>query len=400
MKYRPFGKTGFNVSALGFGAMRLPAIMFIPQTVHVKKSVALIRSAIDKGINYIDTALPYGFGASEKTVGLALRDGYRERVHLTTKLFMPFVKKAEDFDRMLANQLNKLQTDYIDTYLFHALGHGSFQKIKDLRLIDKMKKARDEGKIHHIGFSFHDTWPVFKEIVDYYDWDVTQIQYNYMDTAVQATEAGLKYAADKEMAVVIMEPVKGGMLANPPAEAREVMRKASVKRSSVDWALQYLWNLPEVSTVLSGMSSQKMLDDNCRSAENSGVGTFNADDQKIISELVGIYHKSILVPCTACQYCMNCNFGVNIPRNFAILNNMSTERTPWMRWMIRATYKRLAKKPEQLNKEKNNGNASLCTECGACLPKCPQGIHIAEELKNVDLILGKRRNVGKVYPGK
>jgi predicted aldo/keto reductase-like oxidoreductase len=368
--------------------MRLPTVRFVPQRVDTKKSFNLIRNAVDQGINYIDTAWPYHFGGSERVVGIALQDGYREKVHLVTKLFMPFIKKQEDFDKHLNRQLEKLQTTYLDTYLFHGLNKNSFEKIKRLNLVDKMIEARKQGKIRFIGFSFHDTLPVFKEIIDFYDWRVTQIQYNYMDTAVQATLEGLKYAASKNMAVVAMEPVKGGQLANPPKEAREVMARSNDKRSAVDWALQYLWNLPEVSVVLSGMGNQKMLDENCASAEKSGINSLNKDDLNTIDELVRIYRKNIIV---------NCTHGVNIPQNFAILNNVSSEKSKLRKWMQRRSYRKLAGDPAKLNKEKTNGNALICTDCGVCIEKCPQGINIPEELKKADLVLGKKKKIADVY---
>ena len=372
MKYRKFGSTGFEVSALGLGCMRLPTVRFIPQRVDNRKSLSLIRSAVDQGVNYIDTAWPYHFGGSERIVGEALQDGYRDKVHLVTKLFMPLVRKEEDFDRFLYRQLEKLQTDYLDTYLLHGLNKNSFGKVKRLNLVDKMIKAKEDGKIRFIGFSFHATLPVFKEIIDFYDWDVVQIQYNYMDTAVQATTEGLKYAGSKNMAVVVMEPVKGGQLANPPQEAKEVMAKSKVKRSAVDWALQYLWNIPEVSVVLSGMSSQKQLDENIKSAERSGVNLLEEEDLKTIDELVRIYREKILVNCTACKYCMNCPHGVNIPEIFGIINNIASERSALRRWSAKRSYKKLVGFPEKLNKDKTNGNARICTECGTCVEKCPQ----------------------------
>lgn len=397
MKYRTFGSTGVEMSALGLGCMRLPTVPLIPQKVDVKKSVSLIRNAIDQGVNYIDTAWPYHFGGSEKVVGMALQDGYRDRVHLVTKLFMPLVRKPEDFDNFLNKQLDKLQTDHLDTYLFHALNKGAFEKVKTLKLIEKMLEARQQGKLKYIGFSFHDTLPVLKEIIDFFDWDVTQIQYNYMDTGIQATSEGLKYAAAKQMAVVIMEPVKGGQLANPPQEALDVMARAKARRSPVDWALQYLWNLPEVSVVLSGMGSRQMLDENCRSADRSGIGTLSEDDLHTIEQLVEIYRQKILVPCTACQYCMTCPSGVNIPQNFAILNNISLEKRRLYRWFARRSYKSLANSPKKLNADRMNGNATLCTNCGVCLPKCPQGIDIPEELKKVARVLSKKEKIHNVY---
>ena len=400
MKYRKFGSTGFKVSALGLGCMRLPTKKLMPLQADMPKSIKLIKSAVDKGINYIDTAWLYHFGASERIVGSALQNGYRKKVHLVTKSPLFLVNKAEDFDKFLNKQLKKLQTDYIDSYLFHSMNKSGLEKLKKYHLIDKMIEAKKNGKIKNIGFSFHDTLPVFKEVVDFYHWDVVQIQYNYMDTAIQATTEGLKYAAGKGMAVVIMEPLKGGRLANPPAEAWEVMKRSKVKRSPVDWALQYLWNLPEVSVVLSGMSNLQMLNENCDSADRSGVSSLHEEDLNIIDDLIKIYRKKILVPCTSCRYCLPCPSGVNIPQNFAILNNVALERSNVRKWLNKRDYKKMANSPKELNKAKSNGNALLCINCGICLEKCPQEINIPDELKKVHLILKKGKKISDIYKDK
>ena len=397
MKYRNFGSIAWNVSALGLGAMRLPTKKFLPR-VDWDESIKLIRYAIDKGINYIDTGWIYGFGASEKVLGEALKDGYREKIFLVTKLPMFLVRKTEDFYKYLNQQLKSLQTDYLDAYFYHGLSRNSFKKVKELKLMEKMAEAKEKGLIKHIGFSFHDTLPVFKEIIDYYKWDLAQIQYNYMDTAIQATHEGLKYAHEKGIAVVIMEPVKGGKLANPTEEALEIMNKASTQRTPVDWALQYVWNQPEVAVVLSGMGSIKMIDENVESASKSGINSLSEEDNKIITELAGIYRKSILVQCTACKYCMPCPSGVNIPENFAVLNNVAyTGQKGGMTFLLNRRYKKLAKSKKKLNKEYPNGNASFCTKCGECLEKCPQEINIPEELEKVDAILGKGKNISEYY---
>ena len=391
MKYRNFGSTGFNVSALGLGCMRLPTQRFRIQKINVPKAVELIRASVDKGINYMDTGLPYHLGESERVLGQALAGGYREKVHLVTKLPMFLVNRESDFDKYLDRQLSKLKTDYLDTYLFHALNRGGFEKLKKFNMIEKMLAAQKAGRIKYIGFSFHDTLPVFREIVDYFSWDVVQIQYNYMDTGAQATTEGLKYAAGKGMAVVIMEPLKGGMLANPPAEALSVLEKSDIKRSPVDWALQYLWNRPEVSVVISGMGNMRMLTENCESADRSGVGILTGDELGTINELIEIYRKNIIVPCTACQYCMPCSYGVNIPQNFAYLNNMASRNAFFHNVPIRWNFRKLVRSTKKLNAEKTNGNAVLCTECGVCVKKCPQFINIPEELKKVNAAAGREK---------
>jgi predicted aldo/keto reductase-like oxidoreductase len=378
--------------------MRLPPRRLNRLRADTEESIRIIRHGIDLGINYIDTAWPYHLGDSERIVGQALQNGYRERVHLVTKLFMPLVRDTEAFDRYLNSQLEKLQTDYLDIYLFHALNAGAFEKVKQLGLIEKMAEAKRQGRIRHIGFSFHDTFPVFKEIVDYYDWDMAQIQYNYMDTGVQATSDGLAYGHSKGIAMVIMEPLKGGRLANPPAEALELMHANGSKRTPVDWALQFLWNRPEVATVLSGMGNQQMVDENCASAGRSGINSLSPEEEQTIAEIAEIYRSKILVPCTACEYCMPCPAGVNIPQNFAILNNVSMESNRLMRWRVGRGYRKLAGSKEELDKENPNGNASICIDCGKCLEKCPQEINIPVELEKVHAILGKRGRISDHYP--
>jgi len=390
------GSLDWEVSALGFGCMRLPQRRINRMRAETDESVRLIRHGIDLGINYIDTAWPYHLGDSERIVGEALQDGYREKVHLTTKLFMPLVRQTSDFDRFLNAQLAKLQTDYLDIYLFHSMNAAYFDKLKRLGLMDKVLEAQAQGKIRHIGFSFHDTLPVFREMIDYADWDVAQIQYNYMDTGIQATTKGLEYAASKGIAVVIMEPLKGGQLANPPAEALQVMREVDPESTPVDWALQFLWNRPEVAVVLSGMGNQQMVDENCASADRSGIGSLSAEKEEAITRLAEIYRNRILVPCTACEYCMPCPAGVNIPENFALLNNVAAQKGV-SRWLAKRNYRRLVGSRDKLDKENPNGNASICINCGKCLPKCPQHIAIPDELAKVHAILGKREKISKHY---
>jgi len=397
MQYRKMGSFDWEVSALGFGCMRLPSRRFSLMGADLEESKRIIRYGIDRGINYIDTAWPYHLGESEKILGEILKDGYREKVKLVTKLPMFLVRKTEDFDRYLDIQMKRLQTDFLDIYLFHSVNAGVFDKLKRLGLIEKMEIAQKQGRIGRIGFSFHDTYPVFKEIIDYYDWDMVQIQYNYMDTGIQATTDGLEYAHSKGIAVVVMEPVKGGTLANPPAEAVGVMEGASIDRTPVDWALQFLWNRPEVATVLSGMSNMQQVVENCDSANRSGVHSLNKEEEGVITRLAEIYQEKILVPCTGCEYCMPCPTGVNIPQNFAILNNVSLEQG-WIRqFQVRRSYKKMADSKNKLDKENPNGNALLCVNCGECLEKCPQEINIPVELEKVHAILGKRESISKHY---
>jgi Predicted oxidoreductases of the aldo/keto reductase family len=397
MKYRKMGSLDWEVSALGFGCMRLPSRRLNWLRADTESSIKIIRHGIDLGINYIDTAWYYHLGDSEKILGEALKGGYREKVHLVTKLPIHIVRKREDFDQYLNKQLKRLQTDYLDGYIFHGINKGSFNKIKDLGLIDEMEKAKNKGLIKHIGFSFHDTFPVFKEIIDYYNWDIVQIQYNYIDTRLQAATEGLVYAHSKGIAVVVMEPLKGGRLVKPPAEALEIMKTAINKRSPVEWALQFLWNRPEIAVVLSGMGSRQMVDQNCDIADRSGINSLSKEDEETIFKLAKIFHEKILVPCTSCEYCMPCPSAVNIPQNFAILNNVYLENSNLKKWMTKRGYRNLAGSKEKPDKKNPNGNASTCTKCKKCLEKCPQKIAIPDELEKVHSILAKRGKISDYY---
>ncbi|MFW9880924.1 MAG: aldo/keto reductase, partial [Candidatus Thorarchaeota archaeon] len=307
MKYRKMGSLDWEVSALGFGCMRLPVKKnngneFIDE----EEAIKMIRYAIDNGVNYIDTAFPYHNQTSEIVVGKALQDGYREKIKITTKIPMWLITQREDFDKYLDIQLKKLQTDYVDIYLFHGLNKQTFQLVKKYEFIEKMEEAKASGKIRHIGFSFHDSYDVFKEIIDYYNWDMAQIQWNFVDHNTQATTKGLEYATSKGIAIVVMEPLKGGKLANPTKEIEEIIEAAPVKRTPANWALQYVWNHPGVSVVLSGMSTFDQVKENIESANNSRINNLNEDDLKIISDMAIRYRNKSIIPCTYCLYCQPC----------------------------------------------------------------------------------------------
>lgn len=372
MLYRKLGKTGEKVSILGYGCMRLPVVDGNPEKINEKKATELLRYAIDHGVNYVDAAYSYHGGKGEAFLGKALKDGYREKVHLATKLSCKRVNCKEDMDRFLNEHLEKLQTGCIDFYLLHAVKKSYWEKMKKFGIIDFLERARAAGKIKYTGFSFHDDLDIFKEVVDAYSWDLCQVQFNYLDENFQAGVQGLKYAAEKGLAIVIMEPLRGGNLAsNIPEEARKVWDRAEIKRTPVEWAFRYLWNYPEISVVLSGMSEMEHLKENLRIAEEGRPNSLSAEEKSLISEVGGIYKSRIKVNCTGCKYCMPCPRGVNIPRNLSYLNDV---------FMLEDAENARFQYGVLLLSEEKAGN---CIECGECEEVCPQNIKIREMLKEV-----------------
>jgi hypothetical protein len=367
MKYRKFGKLDFQVSALGFGAMRLPVLDKDQNRINEPEAVKMIHYAFDHGVNYIDTAYPYHGGTSEGVVGRALK-GYRDKVRLATKLAVWAVQTAQDFDRLLNEQLGKLQTEHIDFYLLHGLNKGRWPFLVDLDVFGWAEKAIQDGRIGHLGFSFHDDLEVFKKIVDAYDrWTLCQIQYNFMDIEYQAGTEGLRYAADKGLAVVVMEPIRGGQLARvPPPDIAAIWDAAPTKRSPAEWALQWVWNQPEVSVALSGMSAMRHVTENVASAERSGVGSLTPEESALIDQVREQFKTRSAIPCTACRYCMPCPNNVNIPGIFGLYNDAiiyDDLRRARMLYRIRI--------PEA-------ERAELCQACQDCEELCPQALPISE----------------------
>ncbi len=412
MKYRKMGSLGWDVSVLGFGAMRLPTKQVkdektqeLKNIIEENEAIKMIRYAIDNGVNYIDTAYPYHGGESEVLVGKALKDGYREKVHLTTKLPMWMVKKTEDFDEFLNQQIERLQTNP-DFYLFHGLNKEEFEKIKKLNLIKKMEQAKAKGLIKHIGFSFHDKFEVFKEIIDFYNWDCCQIQFNYLDIDYQAGTKGLEYAGAKNIAVIIMEPIRGGKLTLPDdkldskAEIKEVLEASKVKRRMADWALQFVWNHAEVSVVLSGMSTMQHVIENIDSASKSGVNSLTDDELNTISNLGKAYDKYIVVPCTNCGYCKPCPNDVSIPFILGLLNEVAY----WgesSRQKYTSFYNYLTKTQKDIEEkrskgEKIGGAAILCIQCEECLDKCPQQIEIPDFMEKANEIFENGKSISDI----
>ena len=370
MNYRKFGKLKWRPSALGFGAMRLPILDGDAGKIDEPLAIEMIRYAINNGVNYVDSAYPYHKGQSEIVVGKALKDGYREKVKLATKMPCWLVNTADDFDKYFNEQLKKLQTDKIDFYLLHGLGKERWPKVRDLGVLKWAEKKLDEGKIGYLGFSFHDELPSFKEIVDAHDWTFCQIQYNYVDTNYQAGTEGLHYAAKRGLAVVVMEPIAGGRLAiNPPEGIKKLWTEGHHHWKPAEWALQWVWNQPEVSLLLSGMSAMQQVEENVKAAGRSGVGKLAREDLRLIDTVAKKYKEMGFVGCTGCRYCMPCPSGVAIPEIFSYFNEFyMKERDP----AIKAKYKEQLK-PEQWAKN--------CTRCGRCEDLCPQHLPIKDLLR-------------------
>jgi len=371
MNYRHFGKKlNWKVSALGFGAMRLPFIGNDAANIDEPEAIRMIRYAIDHGVNYVDTAYVYHRENSESLVGKALKDGYRERIRLATKLPVWSVNSQQDMDNCLDLQLKKLQTDHIDFYLLHGLSQKSWEKAKQLNAVEWLEKKVDEGKIRYFGFSFHDEYNVFKEIVDSYDgWTFCQIQYNYVDADFQAGTKGLKYAASKGLAVVIMEPIAGGRLAiNPSKAIQSIWDMADVKRTPAEWALQWVWNHPEVSVVLSGMSTMEQVKENVESASHSKADMLTSKELALVEQVRQKYKELGFTQCTGCRYCMPCPEGVDIPQIVSLYNEY---------YMKDRSDEIKSKYWEHITPE---SQAKRCARCGRCEEVCPQKMPIRDIL--------------------
>jgi len=379
MQYRNFGKLDWQVSALGFGSMRLPLLDSNPSHINETEAIGMIRYAIDHGVNYLDTAYSYHQGFSEVVVGRALRDGYRERMRLATKLSAAVVESAGDFDFVLNKQLERLQTDSIDYYLLHGLNRKFWSKMCDFGVIRWAEGAMKDGRIRYLGFSFHDELHVFKKIIDAYDnWTLCQIQYNYVDQDYQAGSKGLKYAANKGLAVVIMEPLRGGGLTRElPEPIAKLWASAPHKRSPAEWGLLWVWNQPEISVVLSGMSTLEQVKENVSTAERSRPNILTPSELQLIDQVVAAYSGLNPIPCTNCSYCLPCPNSVEIPQIFALYNDafvydaLQPSKFRYNSMIV-------------LNKEQRADN---CLECLECVEKCPQGITIPDWLKKAHALL-------------
>jgi predicted aldo/keto reductase-like oxidoreductase len=383
MQYRNYGKLGYQVSALGLGCMRLPRLYKEGSNeaeVDREKAYEIIRYAADHGINYFDTAYGYHNRTSEEVLGEALEGGRREKVKIVTKQPFPVMADLksgggktvlENARRNLENTLRKLRTGYLDVYLIHNIQAATWEDTKKHKIIEEYEKFRAEGLIRAIGFSYHGKFPCFKEVLEFYDWGMCQIQQNLLDTDREATAEGIRLAGKKGCALVIMEPLRGGGLATPPPAVKALYDEYPVKRSAVEWAFRYMLNYPEVSTILSGLTTMEQLKEDLEifSKPDAVPGCLEGDDKTLIARVKAKYESLVSIPCTACEYCLPCPKGVNIPGVFGRFNEgaMFGNYEP-----SRRSYSFLTRSGQ---------DASLCAACGACEKKCPQHIGIIEALK-------------------
>ncbi|HVN73718.1 MAG TPA: aldo/keto reductase [Methanoregula sp.] len=380
MLYRKMKKAAPELSILGFGCMRLPVDG--EGKIDEELATGMLRYAIDNGVNYVDTAYPYHNGESEPFVGRALGGGYREKVNIATKLPSWLVTSRADMDKYLDEQLARLRTDHIDFYLVHGLNGPFWENLRGLGVTEFLDDALADGRIRHAGFSFHDAAPLFRTIVDAYDWTFAQIQYNFMDEQYQAGTKGLQYAAKKKLGIVVMEPVRGGLLARDLPGTGGIWKKAPVQRPPAEWALRWVWNHPEVTVALSGMSDMAQVRQNVAVAGTATAGALSKAELSLFAKVKSELEKRVEVPCTGCRYCTPCPHGVSIPECFEFYNRGhiydDAEQAKQIYTMFLGGFF-----------DGTPHYASLCEECGDCEEKCPQGIPIRENLKKVAAYLGK-----------
>lgn len=382
MQHGSFGKLGVKPSLLGFGTMRLPILDGDSGKIDYPKATEMLRSAIDRGVNYVDTAWPYHKGESENFVGHALQDGYREKVYLATKNPTWMIEKPEDFDEILDKQLEKLKTDHIDFYLQHAVDSDTWPTVKKFKLWERAQRAKEQGKIKYYGFSFHDEKEVFFDMLDTYDWDFCQIQFNYLDTNYQAGLEGLMKAASKGLGVIVMEPLRGGRLANGlPAAVHQLFKEYPDKREPYEWAFRFVANFPQVATILSGMSTPEQVDANLKlfNSPDMKPGSLSEKDLALLSAAQKVWSENVLVNCTGCEYCMPCPQGVSIPTAFSIYNFHGSVDVDALR----------KSKKDYAELVTGGGDPSKCIECGACESVCPQHIAIPSVMKEIRKAFGQ-----------
>lgn len=370
MQFRTNQRNGQPLSILGYGCLRYTKK---GASIDQKKAELEMARAIELGVNYFDTA--YTYGGSEECLGKFLAKGYRDKVNIATKLPHYYVKKIEDMERYFQEQLSRLQTDHIEYYLMHMLNDvATWQRLVKLGMKEWIAEKKRNGQIENIGFSFHGGTEQFVKLIDAYDWDFCQIQYNYMDEYTQAGIAGLNYAHEKGLPVIIMEPLRGGRLVHAlPAGARKIFESAKPKRSAAEWGLRWIWNHPQVNVILSGMNDVAQVEENSRIASDATAESFTKAEYAVIENVKNEINRHIKVPCTGCSYCMPCPQGVDIPTCFASYNTRYTDG--WLMGMKSYVMCTTLKT--------NLTNAAKCIGCGKCEKHCPQGIAIRFELQQV-----------------
>lgn len=377
MEKRKMENLGIETSLLGFGCMRFPVTA--EGKIDKPEAERMLDKAIAAGVNYIDTAYPYHNGDSEPFVGRVLEKYDRNSFYLATKLPCWKVEAAEDADRIFEEQLQRLRTDYIDFYLMHALSGDSFRKMAQMGVVERLERLKAEGKIKYLGFSFHDGYEAFEEILNYRDWDFCQIQLNYMDTESQAGLKGYRLTQEKNVPLVIMEPVKGGSLAAFADDITGKFRELDPEASTASFALRWVGSLPNVKVVLSGMSTMEQLDDNLKTF--SAFRTLSEQEKETIDGIVALINSRVQNGCTACRYCMPCPAGVDIPGNFRV----------WNTYHMYQNYNMVKNSWENgLGEEKQARN---CVKCGKCENACPQKLHIREDLEKVQADLDRKEFV-------
>lgn len=368
MQYRNFKKTGEELSLLGVGTMRLPLLE--SGEIDEDQAIAMIRKAIDSGVNYVDTAYMYHDGLSEVVTGKALKDGYREKVFLADKMPAWYAKSPEDVAAIFEEQLKRLDVDSIDMYLVHNISAPIWKLVQKHNVLPFLEEQKAKGRIKHIGFSFHDELPLFKEVVDSYDWDFCQIQLNYMDAEFQAGVEGLKYAADKGLSVIIMEPLKGGKITDSiPDSIQKMWDSAEIRRTPVEWAFKWVANFPEVTTILSGMSNMAQLEDNIRIFGDLKANSLTEKEEAIIKNVADQYNSLIQYSCTACKYCLPCTVKINIPGVISYYND----------WFLFGQNPKI--REDYLTWNGPGRRAEDCTDCKVCESKCPQGLPISDIMR-------------------
>ena len=368
MQYRKM-KDGTEVSILGYGCMRFSGS---GGRINLEKAEKEVLLAIENGVNYFDTA--YIYGGSEEALGTILeRNHCRDQVYIATKLPYYMLKNEASIEKLFNEQLKRLRTDHIDYYLMHMLFDVNvWNRLKSIGIESWIAEKKKTGAIRNIGFSFHGDTATFQSLIDAYDWDFCQIQYNYFDEHTQAGREGLHYAHGKNIPVVIMEPLRGGRLVNLPDAAKEVLAAHPVKRTPAEWAFHWLWDQPEVTCVLSGMNSLEMVQQNIDSACSAKAGSFTEADHSMIQTLRAKINANLKVGCTGCGYCMPCPQGVDIPTAFRCYNQTANAK----KLSTRLEYAQVT------SLKKNPASADKCIQCGACEKHCPQHIEIRKELQN------------------